>query len=908
MIRISYLRFSLLFLLCTNQVKATISLAAIKDISITFPFAIQEYAYNKGSRYFFVGAHSAPAEQYKNASISTIGPTNNYFIGLTPEKITIDTQKDQPNPLYGAIIEHLALLDNCPLVVASTAPTKLYTIRSFGSNSSINLLSTDELLDANHEICNGIAAVAGIANRQSFLAIVSPHGGSFGQLNGAFVPGTLQKTGSDISPQYILKPAESVSLDINSEALKVGDPLTSIDNSANLPLSIYGCEKLGVFYSGYAVTSANNNESGARSVIYGAGSKITPDEVLSTDSIIGGNNVPAQTIFCTHHVATMFTSTGLDYLIVVGGKGDPATTKQNVFALPLIGTGEHAGTLAKKTAIPINFYNTALNNRLIGRAFIESPAHIGDLFAPTDDDIYRAKVGGEGTLPGDIQNIFVEKDTVFVSVFTNGAHEHGGIFASQALFYANGCIMGWTDWHRATGSMSPQYGLVLDNVLGLFTFLNGATSDTINSVERTQWGVSSFNNSINILSSGIKSGFQFFTDFPRSLPAFNQEVGNHISLICATGYQTVLIAQSGYDDAFFEAQESLNHTAFATDASTRIGIDSSTDSIYFTGGILNDLGGIIAAEIVCDENFSWLLVGGNGGLAVLANEDGEGWTKGQLGPNFENLPLNLFFQKIGSFKNIRKLIAQNNQLFILTTDSLYRFTVSANAFAQEPDIVLLASAKDLFDSTTASFSDVIFSGDLALLATSEGIFRVGNNHSIVQDSFQNINWTQIALPEGAGSVTRFFVISPTEKITDFATSVRGGNVYVLNACVSLNQARIYRLSIQGPSDHISDQTVTLFQDHFFENMNPTFYYDRGVYRNFVATDGALLLLSRSSFYPVQLNGTLEAVNPAIHTGVIPVAGAPQTLLSPRSLSVGPLFFRSVNGSWMVGSDHTYTND
>jgi len=911
MVSTSRLRFSLLFLLCATQVKATIQLAAIKDTAVTFPFAIKQYAYNKESRYFFVGAHEAPAEKYKNASVSTIGPNNTYFVGLTPEKITLNTQKDQANPLYGAVITQLSLLESCPLVVTQAENTKLYSIRSFSSNSTINLISSEELLDANNEVCNGIFALAGIANRSSFLAVVKPHGGNFGEPNSAFVAGSIQKTGNDLAPNYILKTSESVPLNVSSAALKVGNPLSSIDNqTANIPVALYGSETLGVFYSGYAVTSANDGTSGARSVVYGAGTKITPDNVLAPDSIIGGNPAGAQAQFCTHHIATMSASTGLDYLVVVGGKGNPATTKQDVYALPLIGTGENAGTLAKKTAIPFNFYNAALNNRLIGRAFITTPTIIGDLFSPTDLDIYKAKVGGEGTLPGDIEKLFIEKDTVFVSVFSDNAltREHGGIFASQALFQANGCIMGWTDWHRVSGSMSPQYGIVLDNVLGQFTLLNGPTTDTLNTVERTQWGTNTFDNSVNALSSKIRSGFQFFVDFPRSLPAFNQTIGSRVSLVCATGYRSVALMQSGYDATYFEAQKSLDHTALATDASTRNDINNDTDSILFTGGVLDDLNGIISAEIISDATSSWLIVGGNGGIAVLANEDGAGWDVGQLGPNFENLPPNLFFQKIGSFKNVRKLIAQDDQLFVLTTDALYRFTVSAEAFAGQPEIELLASISTLSLPTDASFSDLALSGNLALLATSRGLFRVGNNRSITHDTEHNLAWTQITLPEGAGSVARFFVVSPTDKAIDFATTNRGGNIYVLNACVSLNQARIYRLSILGMQGPISDYTAALFNDHFFEDVNPTFYYDRGYYRNYIATDGAMLFMSRSSFYPVQLNGTLEAINPVIHTGIIPVAGAPRTLISSRSLSMGPLLLRSTSGSWMIGGDHVYTND
>ncbi|HBY05409.1 MAG: hypothetical protein UV38_C0003G0112 [candidate division TM6 bacterium GW2011_GWE2_42_60] len=911
MVSTSRLRFSLLFLLCATQVKATIQLAAIKDTAVSFPFAIQQYAYNKESRYFFVGAHEAPAEKYKDASVSTIGPNNTYFVGLTPEKITLNAEKDQANPLYGAVISQLSLLESCPLIVTQAEGTKLYSIRSFSSNSTINLISSEELLDANHEVCNGIFALAGIANRSSFLAVVKPHGGNFGQINSAFVPGSVQKTGNDLAPNYVLKTAESVPLNVSSDALKIGNDLTSIDNqTAGIPVTLYGSETLGVFYSGYAVTSANDPMSGARSVIYGAGSKITPDDVLAPDSIIGGNPAGAQAQFCTHHIATMSASTGLDYLVVVGGKGDPTTTKQDVYALPLIGTGENAGTLAKKTAIPFNFYNATLNNRLIGRAFVTAPTGIGDLFSPTDLDIYKAKVGGEGTLPGDIKKLFVEKDTVFVSVFEDNilAHEHGGIFASQALFQANGCIMGWTDWHRVAGSMSPQYGLVLDNVLGQFTLLNGATADSLTAVERTQWGTNTFENSVNMLSSQVKSGFQFLADFPRSLNAFDQTLGNRVSLVCATGYRAVALIQSGYDDTYFEAQKSLNHTALATDASTRNGIDLNTDSILFTGGVLDDLNGIIAAEIISDATHSWLVVGGNGGIAVLANEDGAGWAVGQLGPNFENLPLNLFFQKVGSFKNVRKLIAQDDQLFVLTTDALYRFTASATVFTGEPEVELLASVPSLSLPTDTSFSDLALSGRLALLATSRGLFRVGNGRSIMHDTEHNLAWTQITLPEGAGSVARFFVVSPTDKAIDFATTERGGNIYILNACVSLNQARVYRLSILGMQDPISDYTATLFKDHFFEDVNPTFYYDRGSYRNYIATDGAMFFMSRSSFYPVQLNGTFEAINPVIHTGIIPVAGAPRTLISSRSLSMGPLFLRSANGSWMIGGDHVYTND
>jgi hypothetical protein len=290
---------------------------------------------------------------------------------------------------------------------------------------------------------------------------------------------------------------------------------------------------------------------------------------------------------------------------------------------------------------------------------------------------------------------------------------------------------------------------------------------------------------------------------------------------------------------------------------------------------------------------------------------------GSLTKGFSGLPATVAWKLLSPFAQVRKIIADGSTVYVLTTNSLVRFQASATSFSSGSsiDVTTLATAEGLIGKQ-GTFSDFIVSGGLGLLATSEGLLRSGNGDDIATDD--HVSWKLVNLPESPGPVTRIFVISPTEKIIDFATTERGGNIYVLSAAVRPQQARIYRLSIQGlplSEGKVTNGTVTSFQDQFIEGRIST-YLNIGDYRNYIATDGASLFMSRSAYYPTKKSSYVHIAAQELRSGMlggitVGLSRGGFVIFSPnleekadksvvfQPSRIGPFVQRSATGSWML---------
>ena len=384
----------------------------------------------------------------------------------------------------------------------------------------------------------------------------------------------------------------------------------------------------------------------------------------------------------------------------------------------------------------------------------------------------------------------------------------------------------------------------------------------------------------------------------------------------ATGNQQVLLLQSGADvGTLFTPTTNITST-FTSKNGSLADFVAPVQAINMTGGdALRQIGPIIAAEIVSDGTFSWLLVGGSFGLAVLANADGSGWPQGALTNGFAGLPTTMTWKLLTPWQQVRKIIADGDTVYVLTARNLMRFTASQTNFATTNSSLgtVIASAINLVGKL-GTFSDMLVSGPLALLATSYGLFVSGVGSDVATASNEAaVGWQPFALPESPGPVTRLFPISPTEFATDFAKTDRGGNIYVLSAAVGAQQVGVYRLSIQGlplSGGQVTQDTVSVFEDQYVEGQLSTYFYI-GDYRNFVATDGASLFLSRSAYYPTLQSSYLQVAIPGLRTGVFNQGTKGQVFFSPVLQKdafdvpvfvpsrMGPIVQRSATGSWMI---------
>ncbi len=810
------------------------------------PNPIGTTAFGQLSNVFFVGSAVASSGQAAQFSVAVAGPGSALFAGITPENIFIQG-KEQLNPLYGAKIKLLANTgrktietDGLPLVAIENDPNHLYVITSYVQTSNPALVVSSELQDTTGAPASSIDAIVGSVQGSIFAAI-SPQGGTFGDIGGGIALADLLTTQSGDQITFGL-PAN---VDVTSSQLRIGSVLQSLTHPL-LYVSSYKTKQeinIGTLFAGFTVTGGSNPTDGAIGVIstfdvVGSPSltlnQIVPPSAVAQDSIIAGTG--ANTQVTIHFLSTLLPSVGTQYLVVVGGVGSINEQPINVYALPLTSRG----SLASVNAAP-------QTNSLTQRQFIVPATQQGDLYTPSS---IPAIVGGSSA-PGTITSLYTAGDSVIITV-TGSADKASGIFYSQAIFDNNAVISGWTDWQRAVNTQGIPEAAIYDRKNSQFWYSTAFTT-SVQSVVATSWekNGTQLGQLLNSTLPQTQGGIQGVIDLPATSLLFSQTVGSRCSASIFTGLNSVVIAETAQDKETVLTPVTEYPDIFVSTDGTLNSFTSPAEYISVTGGVLDDLKAIITSAVVSFGGNSWIVIGGNSGLAVLALPDGTGIPNESISQSFTGLSNKLIWQKLGNYSNVRKLVAQNGSLYILT-DTLFervRLTPEIVNGSAPLNSVCLATAQTLPDKLYFFFSDVIVSEPLVILATSSGLLRSGNGVSVATALSQDeINWQEITMPESTGCATRLWAITQTGIETDLYIPTPGvsGNLYVLSGNVSRDQARLYRYVITYDSLGITENTVQLFNDFFIAG-RPTFFVNIGSYRNFFYTDGLLCSVSRSRY-------------------------------------------------------------
>ena len=162
------------------------------DFVQRFPFPIGSSAIYKPRGHFIIGA--ATAVPNNNFSVAASGRSRNNFVGLTPEKVVLNNESGQVNPLHGVAIEHLALLDRRPVVIPNTVPSSLFLIEERGGPK---VFQSAPLRNANGEVAPSVLALTTAVHEG---VIEMPAGSSLAAI--AAVPnveGTFEGNGSGIA-------------------------------------------------------------------------------------------------------------------------------------------------------------------------------------------------------------------------------------------------------------------------------------------------------------------------------------------------------------------------------------------------------------------------------------------------------------------------------------------------------------------------------------------------------------------------------------------------------------------------------------------------------------------------------------------------------------------------------------
>ncbi|MBT3455641.1 hypothetical protein HN446_01120 [bacterium] len=805
----------------------------------------------------------------------------------------------------------------------------------------------------------GITSTAGTGNVNYIFAAVKDSADNFGSNNSGIAMLSLGGSSSLISTITQLDAYDvsggdgktrAVPLSPSINALKIGSNLSSIAEHADL----HWDSRLERLYIALDVTGALAPTSGAISVVVGrpdcTKNKLYFDLIALPDCFDGSNRVVGKTGVWAQtnmrKVRTMHTSTMLSYLVCVQRSGEV----DSVYALPLVdlqpelgrdGVGDKKhGTIAKiDTTTNTDIYEKWYSETtMIDRAFTTTAQSVGDIPATSD---VRVKIGGDGSLPQTatghthITDIVINGDSVYVSIGEDGAALAAGIFYSQAIFDECGRVRAWTNWRRVCGSAANTFSFATVSE-GNFLFGSGTSENSVNTFKRTDWaqenqdgllGGTTSDGSIGLVAqleqdlSSECGGIQGLFDFSRSTPGFTDVAASKISMMVATGYKKVVLLETGRSVASVYTPDTGD---FATTKKTydeaKIKLTDSpvgtTKIMSFSGGVLDDLGPITQAEVAKAGNKAWLFAGGVGGLAVLCAANGDGWAAATgygLKLGFEGINLvggvdtEVQFREVGDYSYIKKIVSDGNFLYVLTNNKLDRIdltSVDLSNFDSTADVVTLANTETFFgNSTFDCFSDLIISGNFALLATSNGLYRVGNGNNIsTETSEDDVSWALVDVPDGLPTILQLFAVCPTGRAQDCTGADMYSQLYVLSAYSGYDQARVNRFLLSDSSGGIVDDTIKPLESDSFVNGTNSFFINYGLFRDSFATDGAMYFAQRSK------DGSAGPLVQALASGY--TCGKMYLIKKAYNLSlglsdantIGKIVRNSASGAWIVNGD------
>jgi hypothetical protein len=837
----------------------------------------------------------------------------------------------EDNPLYGASFTSFSLLLGVkhepkyyPLLVPSQS-AKVYLINDvdFYSNEKNKIISTDELLGESGDP-GSILDIAPGAN--SFLAAVVNKGTSFAGscelynilLKEDIVP--IPGGGNYITLVSFTPSSGITSLTPSEPSLCCGaDTEVSLENGS---FTLHGMSAINKKYIGLS----GQGVSGIKSVLL-FNESVVPILSKEGEAAITGNNIvvtnQSAIPLYTHYLSSLRTSTRLSYLLVQGGENDLSLSRRTVYSLPLISSDiipEERGMLASVNSEPLAYFSSQYPYFFLGLAFTETPAVEGDLYTR---ESRPAKVGGgaleavsketgDSALPMVITSVEGYKDSVFVGASfeeeVSGAI--GGVFHSQALLDEKGMIAAWTPWGRK------------DSLIG-----NIANQAYVPSLGRNVAVYKNFPQSIVIPTFSNESGFACPQDVYAGLPCHETGIEKIIdipwqhramgldtqsglpdlspSYFIAVGYNTVFLQQTAKNNGFLPLSSGSYLLCRDGTAAEVASATDQTVSMIFTGGELSSAGSLFTADIAFSDTDAWLLAAGEGGVFILAEEDGSGFGAGRLKSNFTGVSASMKWFRLGDFSSVKKVVANDERLYIVCNKAAYAIHMNKENIAQKKvcKYYTLIEGSDIKEkSLETSFSDGLFSDDLCLLATSRGLFCNDASEVSIRDGIKIVP-QEIILPESFGAVPVFLSPSTSGGVSyEWAVAVDGqvsANIYLMATSIAQHMSKVYRLVARGSG---ASERISLLNNYFIKDY-PSYYYSPEMELFSVACDGASLFSHGTVGNSLIFRSYIGVLNPFLSQGVVRFKNEYNffELASKAGMYLGFPTYISGNGSWMFSS-------
>ncbi|WP_162801761.1 hypothetical protein [Candidatus Chromulinivorax destructor] len=721
------------------------------------------------------------------------------------------------NPLLEKAFTDITLVGANPAVVTDDNRNSIYYLQEVTFNDNAKGLNSDEGIStinkfdfADGQVINAIAGVG------SMNLVAARSEGAFGSDNPSrlsFIQ-LISRTYNGASYSCLQEQASEV-VSYDTPVLTAGTAdLSVIGDTVALYPSGNG---LGMYVGLNVVPGSTGTVADNRAVglFVATGVNATGDTSgsLTYSSVIDSALVQASTVntpvsavysatpgagqVAVRNISTTSTSTQLGYLFAARDNGVDGA--QSIYAMPMVtmpSTNENFGKIAAFNSVKADFTISGFTYRTQGFTQVLADMDEIDIESLNPAVIARLLVGN-GPVPiaagdGYIDQLTVQGDSVYITIqeaFATGTTP--GMFKSDALFDVQGRIQAWTTWQRVAGSQDQMLFAIKNRNSGETMFVSGSASNTI---QQTTWNKSAdfaqLSTKTNSSLPQNQGGAQGVIAFPSTTRGFST-TDVQVSMVALTGNSNVIIAQTGQLDIgtqTFQILPQSASTSIVLNADKGLAIGSVVTTAFGNDGLNNGQ--------------NWLFMGGDNGLSVLSHDDGTGFT--YLPNTLAAASLidgNQTCKTLGNFTFVKKIVNDNNFLYVMTNNGVYRIALASAKFtASNPaalDVVQIVTAAQL--NSYAYCLDMLIDDEFMLLGTTAGLYSIN-----LQDGLPGVV-TPISIPFGLPAVSKIQTLSTTANPAHFYAS---SNLYVLSIDFATEQARLNRFTItNGVVTPIEDQLL-----------------------------------------------------------------------------------------------------
>lgn len=767
----------------------------------TFSFGIKAHYAQPANQLIVVGAENE--KEGKEYSLAKISLNDNKVSPCAAETVMVNGIYDQPNPLYNAAIDHIICPNStCAVVHVRSHASTLYVANHFAVEQEIVSCA---IKDEHNNPCADITSLETNGDNLIFAAIktedkkpalvlitysektdkVSLSEDEFKKLEEA-----IKECKGDEKKMQRLRKGVGVDQDnkyyrnVTTKFLTQGLHVISMPENVEQISALCWHAGVGCLYVAVTYHTPLNDQKCGILV-----ARLTPDKTNLNLHPFANASLD---LFEQGAIASMIpfnTSTGaLDYLLVKKSNNQHVTHCLPVCNQRIIAQREHfesQGMMAQMSAAPQDVF-LAPRNSFLGRQFTKPFSASADMPIVSSCDI-----GGGYLYAGPIGQIMVAGDVTFAVVTEPLPGFSGGIFQSQALYDKEGRISGWTLWQKTVECDGIDFALVNAAKASLMLFsqdLNGEKGTR--NVQVNKWPEQATDDIAQLIEVAQKEFVEC-----------NQTITKIINLTthCLDRNFTLLMS----DEKIVVAQI------------------PDFGAISFDKNSFDTIGTLTCAQIGTSEKIgnedSYIFVGGTNGLAKMVDAHGRGW---RVNNPLLALPTGAFHdvrdlkemhgQPIGNYSMVRKLLFDQGFLYVLTDTCFDRIDLRTNQSVQ------LANADQLCNQRYVLFYDVIVSDKCALLATSSGLYRVGNGKSVLCDDSATLHWTAVQVPEATDLPLFLMPVSKSGNPHDWAKGA--GQVYIITGSYTKKGAHVHRFAVQDVVDHeITDDTISPVPDFVFKD-------------------------------------------------------------------------------------------